>query len=269
MALERISGEDVAVAIARIRNTARTLAELGQASIQTTTQILAEWGLDNVNCDKCGNTGQIVWQEDGNLHCKECECMAKRLSLRRIKNSGMEDMLERYTFDNYETPNEYRRLIKEQAIKFTKDDEGWFYIFGQSGSGKTHICTAICREFINSGIETYYMNWRDESVILKAIINDDETYARKINKLKTVPVLYIDDFLKAGSSGADVKLAFEILNGRYNTRKLRTIISCELTQEGIFEIDEAIAGRIYERAKRRNYFIKAPKENWRVREIHG
>ena len=228
---------------------------------------LGDYGLDNVNCDKCGNSGQIVWQEDGIVHSRECECMAMRRSLRRITNSGMEDMLERYTFDNYETPNEYRKLIKQQAINFTKDDKGWFYIFGQSGSGKTHICTAICKSFIESGVETYYMNWRDESVGLKASVNDDAVYAKKMNKLKSVPVLYIDDFLKAGSTSADVKLAFEILNGRYNNRKLRTIISCELTLDGLFDIDEAIAGRIYERSKKLNYMIKAPKENWRLRDI--
>lgn len=244
------------------------MAESGPVSIQTTTPTLAEWDLDNVECEKCGNTGRIVWQENGIIHSKECECMAKRVSLRRIRHSGMEDMLERYTFDNYEALGEYRKLIKDNAIRFTQDEDGWFYIYGQSGSGKTHICTAICKSLMDRGIEVYYMNWRDESVILKASVNDDEAYARKMNKLKSVPVLYIDDFLKAGSTSADVKLAFEILNGRYNNRKMRTVISCELTLDGLFEIDEAIAGRIYERSKKNNYMFRAPKENWRLREIN-
>ena len=193
--------------------------------------------------------------------------MAKRRSIRRVRNSGMEDMLERYTFDNYETPDEFRRLIKQRAIEFTKDDSGWFYMYGQSGSGKTHVCTAICKAFIDSGVEVYYMNWRDESVILKADVNDKDVYAEKMRKLKNVPVLYIDDFLKAGNTAPDIKLAFELLNGRYNNSKLRTVISCELTLQGLFQIDEAIGGRIYERAKMKNYMVRAPKENWRINQI--
>lgn len=233
---------------------------------------LGEYHLDNVNCDKCGNTGYIVWRDggvEGQVHTKECECMARRRSLRRIQISGMADMFERYTFDNYKTPNRYRELIKQRAIEYTQDDNGWFYIYGQSGSGKTHICTAICAELINRGNEVYYMSWRDESVKIKAVVNDSDEYARQMKRLKTVNVLYIDDFLKGGGSNADLKLAFEILNGRYNDRKLRTIISTELTLEGLMEIDEALGGRIYERSKKINYLIKAPKENWRLLEMNG
>jgi len=230
------------------------------------TNLLGEHDLDNVDCEKCNNTGSIVWKEDGVLRYRECECMAKRRFIRRIRNSGMEKMLERYTFESYEEVDKYRSLIKQRAIEYTNDKSGWFYIHGQSGSGKTHICTAVCKAFIEKGVDVYYMNWRDESVILKADINDSELYNSKMNRLKSIDVLYIDDFLKAGSSAADIKLAFEILNSRYNSQ-LRTIISSEVTLEGLFNIDEAIAGRIYEMAARPRYLIKAKDENFRIRMI--
>ena len=229
--------------------------------------MLKEAGLDNVDCEKCGNTGQIVWNdENGIMHARECECMAKRRSVRRIINSGMEGMMERYTFDNYIAEDKYRVALKNRAIEYTQGVDGWLYVYGQSGSGKTHICTAVCKAFIDAGVEVYYMNWRDESVILKAEITDSEAYGGKISKLKSVNVLYIDDFLKAGSTAADVKLAFEILNARYN-RRLRTVISSEITLEGLFQIDEAIAGRIYELSAKPRFLIKAPPENYRRKQF--
>lgn len=228
---------------------------------------LGEYSMDNVDCDICGNTGNIVWvDENGELKSRECECMAKRRSIKRIKNSGMEDMLERYTFDNYLEVDRVRKLIKMRAMEYLQAEKCWMYVCGRSGSGKTHICTAVCRAFIERGIETYYMNWRDESVILKALVNDSEAYDTKMKKLKTVEVLYIDDFFKAGNTAADVKLAFEILNARYNSR-LRTVISSELTLEGLFEIDEAIAGRIYELSARPRFLIATPNVNWRREQI--
>jgi DNA replication protein DnaC len=50
-------------------------------------------------------------------------------------------------------------------------------------------------------------------------------------------------------SVADVNYAFEIINYRYNNPSLLTIISSELSEDELLDIDEAIGGRIYERAK--------------------
>lgn len=224
------------------------------------TESLKDYDLDGYDCKKCGNTGTIIRQESGILYSAECDCMNIRRSMRRVRNSGMTDMLVRYTFDNYDETEETID-IKRLAKQFI-DDEGWWYISGRSGSGKTHICTAICSEIIRRGTEVYYMSWRDESVKLKGSVMDTDYYSERVRKLKTVSVLYIDDFLKAGESDADIRLAFEILNARYNDRKLRTIISSEKDIEYLFDKDEALAGRIYERAKK--YTVKSPKKNWRM-----
>ena len=228
-----------------------------------TTETLCDYDLGGYDCPDCNNTGAITRNVDGQLFTRECRCMAIRRSLRRIRNSGMTDMLSRYTFDNYDTPDQTRQKIKKQAERYASAEKGWFYIFGKSGSGKTHLCTAICSKMINAGVEVYYMSWRDESVNLKSCVNDTEVYEEKMRKLKTVPVLYIDDFFKGNPSDADVKLAFEIMNARYNDTALRTIISSEMDMKQLLSTDEALGGRIYERA--RGYVIAAPNENWRLR----
>ena len=202
-------------------------------------------------------------KEDGTIYARECQCMAKRRSLRKIKNSGLADMLLRYSFESYETPDEQRRKLKEKAVEFCKEDSGWFYIAGRSGSGKTHVCTAICAALIDNGKEVYYMSWRDESNALKASITDSEAYEKRIRKLKAVEVLYIDDFFKGSDTDADVRLAFEILNARYNDKKLRTIISSEKDIKELLDRDEALGGRIYERSK--GYVFRSPEENYRLR----
>lgn len=227
-------------------------------------ETLDDYGLGGVNCEKCNNTGRIVWQrEDGCLMSKECSCMAQRRSLRKIRQSGMMDMLGRYTFENYQTPDEERKRIKSAVEQFSDGDSGWMHISGRSGSGKTHICTAACVRFISRGIEVYYMSWRDESTALKGMVTDTELYTKKMGKLKQVNVLYIDDFFKGGCTDADLRLAFEIINARYNDKNLRTIISSEIGIKELMKIDEALAGRIYERS--RDCLIKTPDTNWRIK----
>ena len=227
------------------------------------TETLDDYGLGGVDCDLCGNTGVILEMRDGIPYSHECSCMRRRRSMRSIRNSNMEDMLSRYTFESYETPDEKRLGILRTAKRFADKNAGWFFISGRSGSGKSHICTAICKALIEKGSEVKYMLWRDDSAALKACITDREEYERRIRPFKETPVLYIDDFWKGGVSEADVRLSFEILNARYCDAKKRTIISSELPIAEIIKIDEAVGSRIYERSK--GYCKKTPDENWRLR----
>ena len=232
----------------------------------TSNETLADYGLGGVDCSICRNTGMIVERGPGilEIHTYECRCMRKRRSLRSLRKAGMEDMAERYTMDAYQADTGLRAKIKHIAQDFIKADRGWFFIAGRSGSGKTHICTAICTGLVEEkSSEVYFMPWRDESTELKARIKDQEWYQVKIKKIKTVPVLYIDDFLKGGWTEADIRLAFELLNARYNDTALRTIISSELSIDEILQINEALGGRIYERSK--GFRVKAPDENWRLK----
>lgn len=246
------------------------LAKLGAARNQPDSSMtfrsstLAECGLDNMHCEICGDSGTITrTDENGCQWSRPCECMKQRLSIRRINGSGLQDIVKRYSFDNYETPTERHRQIKAKAKEFTIVPVECFMIVGRSGSGKTHICTAICNELMTKGWNLKYMMWRTEAAELKAMITEREEYKRRINQLRNVPVLYIDDFWKGTVSDGDINLAFTILNERYNSSGKKTIISTELSMEKILAKDEAIGGRIAERAK--GYVIQAPDENWRLK----
>ena len=127
--------------------------------VSHTIDSLEAYDLGGVDCPECGNTGYLIERGPGLLdfHTRECPCMNVRRSMRTIRNSGMSDMLTRYTLDSFETPDKERLEIKKTAIRFIEANEGWFFIGGRSGIGKTHICTAICNELIKQGKRTLYM----------------------------------------------------------------------------------------------------------------
>ena len=231
------------------------------------SDFLKAHGLDNIDCPICGNVGQIYWKdEDGlTIHYKDCECKKKRFALRNIKNSKMEDDVKNCTFDNFKTPDDETMKVKQKALSFVNSDARGFLIAGQSGAGKTHLCSAICGYFLDKDIEAVKFKWREHGTELKTMITDSEEYQKRVNQLINVPVLYIDDLWKGKITDADINLAFTIINGRYTNKRpiYKTIVSTELMPKELIEIDEAIGGRIIEMAK--GFVIQAPKTNWRIK----
>lgn len=228
--------------------------------------------VDGYNCDICKNKGDIARvNEYGYTVHYPCKCMKIRATLRRAKRSGLGDILKDCTFDKFQTPEAWQQDIKQKTQAFCKDDKAkWFYIGGQVGAGKSHLCTAICGYYIKAGQEVRYMLWAEDSKKLKAVVNDSG-YQEMIHEYKEAEVLYIDDFLKVKKgetpTTADINLAFEIINHRLLNNEKITIISSEKTLDEIMDYDEATMSRIYQ--KTGNYKISIGtdrKKNYRLKE---
>jgi DNA replication protein DnaC len=234
--------------------------------------------LTGYDCAICKNKGVVYFVgEDDEIRARPCHCREIRNSMKRIRNSGLETLLNRYTFESFQTDMPLQKKMKHTALKFLDDCAGkWFFAGGQSGAGKTHICTAISRELLCRGKSVRYMLWSDESVQIKAAVNDEFEYAKLIDPLKRVSVLYIDDLFKPVQDDTgerrqpnpgDIRLAFELLNFRYIHPDLITIISSEWTIDELQDIDPAIGGRVYQRSK--DYCLTISREEYKNYRLHG
>ena len=236
---------------------------------------------DGYDCKLCMNRGDsmVIAEHMGGLveRFVECKCMNVRRSIKLMKESGLEAAIRDYTFKRFAVNEPWQKEMLETAQAYLKEgipSGAWFYVGGAVGCGKTHICTAICRTALYGGSPVKYMTWPAEAAKIKAVVNDDEEYARQTRKLKTVEVLYIDDLFKPVSAGgsvqpptaADVRLAYEIVNYRYNAR-LPTIFSAERYISELMDIDEATASRIYERCK--GYVVSVKRDRSRNKRVTG
>ena len=228
---------------------------------------------DGYNCDICLNKGYIArLDENGYEVHRNCSCQKKRATLRRARKSGLGDILRDYKFDKFNATEDWQIDLKNKAQAFCRDDSArWFYVGGQPGCGKTHICTAIAGHYIKAGLDVQYMLWCEDSKRLKAIVNEFAEYRDEISKFKDVDVLYIDDFLKTQHgelpTKADINLAFEILNHRLMTPEKITIISSEKTLKDILTYDEATMSRIYQQTGQyKTNIAKDLKKNYRLRD---
>ena len=251
-------------------NTALSYADLLQLKADSYNK--SKGDLKGYDCPECKNKGYIAKIVNGNEVLTECKCLKIRDTLKRIESSGLEELLRTKTFRNYECDDDWQKNLKEGAVRFAQQDSGSIYMGGQSGSGKTHLCTAIIAAMIKKGRNVRYFVWRDDSPTLKAIINDKE-YVSKMNEYKRADVLYIDDLFKQKQdsdviiSDADVKLAFELIDYRNRNNKM-TLISTEKYLSELVSIDEALGGRIVEMTRGYQFIIpRDPKKNYRLRGI--
>lgn len=229
--------------------------------------------LTGYNCPKCKNKGVVYTLSENRreIIARDCSCLEVRRERQIAEESGLGKLIDKCRFDNFDTGERWQANIKERAKRFVNQyTESWFFVGGQCGGGKTHICTAICTALIKNGIATKYMVWTDKVQRLKSIINKPE-FSEEIKPFLEVDVLYIDDFLKVQKgenvTTADVNMAFRIIDYRYKAEKT-TIISSELSTVDIIALDEALGSRIVEMVNDKyNIFIKPdPKKNYRYKK---
>ena len=225
--------------------------------------------LTGYDCPLCKNRGCIAEVRHNAVTMVRCSCMDARNSIQRAEASGLKDLLQIYTLDRFQTVEPWQAAAKRTAEKYLQEQKGWFVMSGAVGSGKSHLCVAICGELLKQGRSVQYLMWRDQIRALKSYDGDMDERSDQLRKYKTADVLYIDDFLKCGKNEvptkADTDVALEILMARYNQTDKLTVISTERSISELLELDEALGSRIYERSKGFCLRNTGTDKNWRLR----
>lgn len=189
---------------------------------------------------------------------KKCKCKLLEETKTKLNKSGLGDLLETKTFNNYIAKEHYQKHIKDTAIEFTKEfikgNRNSFAILGQSGVGKTHIMTAVAKILLDNNIEVKYYIADEIIQSLQACKFDEENYNREFSKIANAGVLFIDDLFKTSIQNYykqetinidDLREIFKIINYRYNKR-LPILLNSEIHFERFRDLDQATIGRINE-----------------------
>lgn len=228
------------------------------------------------DCPLCGNKGQ-VWRWDRQLQTRVvsvCKCEDTQHALAVLDSSGVCPDWREKTLDSFQLSEPWQRSFKKSIAEYIAGGKGWLYVSGQSGCGKTHLCTAAFVELVKSGMNGIYISWLSLMQKLDAAYYDDEVYSGIMKPLVTRKLLYLDDLFKAMNndpvSTREFAHTMRLIDARYQNPDNITLISSEWTIERLAAFDEALAGRIAERcgtniiqiakAEGRNYRIYSKKE---------
>ena len=207
-------------------------------------------------CPACSDTGFVG--------TKMCTCLKQLLITKNIQSSGMGKLIDKQSFDNFSldvyknNPENLARM--ERNLKFARSFADNFarhhdnlLLIGTTGTGKTHISTAIAKTVISQGFDVLY-----DSV--QNIVNDFEKdkFKSGYNSSDSASEKYLEcDLLIIDDLGAEfitqfsVSALYNLINTRQN-KGLSTIISTNLSAS---ELAGKYEGRIYSRIIGADYTV--------------
>ena len=246
------AGEDITPVrernIALVQKRKEILLSLGLPTDYTEPQFV---------CKRCNDTGY----EGTSM----CSCFREMLVMENLKASGIGNLVEWQSFENfnlerYRNAGEgiYERMC--QNVKFARAYAEDFslksrnlLLMGTTGTGKTHITTAIAKTVIERGYTVLYDNTQN---IMTAFENDRfhsgyGEYNPESEKFIECDLLIIDDLGTEFTTPFAVSCLYNLLNTRAN-KGLPTIISTNLSYK---ELTTRYEDRIYSRIMGHNYTL--------------
>ena len=208
-----------------------------------------DYTLPRYTCPDCSDSGFIGGE-------RMCRCFRELLAKERIAASGMGKLIETQSFDNFDiewyrdNAETYEKMksnlvyAKKFVKNFAKKHDN-ILIMGKTGTGKTHISTAIAKDIIALGYDVLYDSAQN-------IITDFETdkfksgygpVESKSEKYLECDLLIIDDLGTEFTNQFTVSCLYNLLNTRQN-RGLSTILSTNLDYD---ELQKKYEDRIFSR----------------------
>lgn len=171
----------------------------------------------------------------------------KMQRLDKIRSASL--LGERYkntTFDNTDLTvggdfeKAFNRCRKYCDIADDALEKGYgIYIYGNSGTGKTHLTACICNELIEQYRQCLFTNFFEISKLIRATYTRNTEAESVIKRVCEIDFLFIDDLgteilRKNGEDNWLQEQVFDIINKRYNNEK-PTIFSSNYSLNELIE----------------------------------
>ncbi len=151
--------------------------------------------------------------------------------LRRLSNLGP---FEGKTFENFDpdVPGVRRAFVR--ARNYARNPRGWLILFGNYGSGKTHLAAAIANAAFQRHYKVLFAIVPDLLDHLRSTFgpNSDVEYDERFETIREIPLLVLDDLGTENTTPWAREKLYQIINHRYNY-SLPTVITSNRKPEDI------------------------------------
>jgi DNA replication protein DnaC len=189
----------------------------------------------------------------------------RRAAERRVQEARLPVLKTRDTFDFTAQPSLNQTLVRELLRGEYLDKRENVLLIGNSGTGKTHLATALAftacqqgrraRFFTVTGLVTQLLERREQKEL--------ERFHRQLERLD---LLVLDELGYVPCSKAGAELLFEVVSRAYERTSL--IVTTNLPFESWTEImgSERLTGALLDRLTHRIHILEANGESYRLKE---
>ena len=151
-------------------------------------------------------------------------------------------------FDTFSTDSAYTEDVRNLkralnvAVEWSANPEGWLYIMGEYGSGKTHLAAAIAYDLYERGYDVMFTTVPDLLDFLRLSFDprSGARFDKRFHEIVNVPFLLLDDLRMASATPWAKEKLFQIIDYRYLARMPTVFTSSETVEE----TDERLATRL-------------------------
>lgn len=189
-------------------------------------------------CDKYDKAYDIAEENSKRRACLENSGIGKRFWDKTFENFNVTDKTEKVFNACVAFCDDYLKHNKPKGLK----------LFGNYGSGKTHLCAAIIHRLAQNKVRTVFMVVPELLRTIRQSFNqdNDDSSRRIVNKAETTPLLILDDLGAEKTSDWVREQLYIIINRRYENM-LPTIVTTNCTTEELVNrLGERTVSRLIE-----------------------
>lgn len=201
------------------------------------------------NCPYCHGTGfvrldvPVGHPEFGRVQVCDCRLSEVRQEVfERLYAYSHLTELSHLTFENFQPrgrmglyPQEANsiELAYHQAKVFAENLQGWLFLQGGYGCGKTHLAAAIANFAVQMGIPALFITVPDLLDSLRfTLAEKDNSFEDYFNEIRQIDLLILDDLGTQNATPWAQEKLFQIINYRYINR-LPLVVTTNLRLEQI------------------------------------
>ena len=223
------------------------------------------------NCLKCGGVG--FYRRDvplGHKHFGEafpCDCTLLLRQTQYMGKLGKISQLETLASKEFvtfitdppgydEKSCENLRDTYELCLNFARNPQGWLFLQGRHGCGKTHLAAAISHMLLRESVPVLFKPVPDLLDLLRSSFSPDTeiTYDRIFSLVRDVSVLVLDDLgAQVSTQWAREKL-YQLLNQRY-VNQMPTVFTSNLA---VWDFEDRLQSRLSDARVVSRIVIDAP-----------
>ena len=202
------------------------------------------------NCEICGGFGK-VWVDRplsdpqfGTLK----PCPNINLVQLFIKKCGLKSYELDYSWGLIKDINNIGKT-KNLLQQFIENSNGFMYIWGDSGLGKTRLLKTMVAESLRKSTPAAYVRMTDMMDNLRSVYaleNPEPEYSKRIRFWSEIPVLCIDEFDRLKKTPYVEEKTFSILDYRYESAMSGQSITVIASNTDPRDLDSYLADRIFD-----------------------